>query len=227
MAETLLSVSEVLLFGRVMTDMMITFSSPTRSIDPSDQCSVPPRPGRRAGLNAMLEDQLSVGAEPRTGVDPGDAANFTPRFARIYGFSYEGGYYDLDAPIIMVVHGPGIPAESTASDTRASRAPDTPDRTGVAAAEHSFADDIHVWSYDKADFSIRLDTLSGTIEDILLDIEIGAGMGPVSGGKVAGGKVAGGKVAGGKVAGGKVAGGKVAGGKVAGGKVAGGKVSGD
>ena len=227
MAETLLSVSEVLLFGRVMTDMAITFSSPARSIDP-DQCAVPPRPGRSAGLNAMLEDQLSVGAEPRTGVDPDEAANFTPRFARIYGFSYEGGYYDLDAPDH---HGGSWPWHSRRIHRHGSpripcagyAGPDRRCRGGV----HSFADDIHVWSYDKADFSIRLDTLSGTIEDILLDIEIGAGVGPVSGGKVAGGKVAGGKVAGGKVAGGKVAGGKVAGGKVAGGKVAGGKVSGD
>lgn len=227
MAETLLSVSEVLLFGRVMSDMAFQYSKPASTLGAAQKDSVPPRPGRAAGMNAMVQDQLAVGEDERPGVDPANAKDFVPCFARIYGFSYEGGYYDLDAPIIMVVHGPGIPAESTAADARASRAPDTPDRTGVAAAEHSFADDIRVWSYDKADFSIRMDTLSGTIEDILLDIEIGGGVGPVSGGKVAGGKVAGGKVAGGKVAGGKVAGGKVAGGKVAGGKVAGGKVSGD
>ena len=28
-------------------------------------------------------------------------------FARIYGFSFEGHYYDLAKPVIMLVHGPG------------------------------------------------------------------------------------------------------------------------
>lgn len=204
MAETLLSISEVLLYGRVMEDMQFTYQRPPTS-PPKDDCD-PPRPGIEIGGNALFERQLAA--------DPN--GDFAPRFARIYGFSFEGCFYDLDAPIIMLVHGPGSVAERPASDQRAARAPESPDRSGSAAQEHSFADEVRVWSYDKGDFSVRMDTLTGTLEDILLEIEIGSGAGPVSGGKVAGGKVAGGKVAGGKVAGGKVAGGKVSGGKVSG-----------
>ena len=192
MAETLLSVSEVLLFGREMEDMKFSYVSPPTS-PPNDQddCD-PPRPGIQINANAQFQRQLAA--------DPG--GEFAPRFARIYGFSFEGCYYDLDAPIIMLVHGPGTVAERLAGDQRASRGPESPDRSGNAAQAHSFAEEIRVWSYDKGDFSVRMDPISGTLEDILLDIEIGSGAGPVSGGKVAGGKVAGGKVAGGKVAGG-------------------------
>ena len=212
MAETLLSLSEVLLYGRIMDDIHFKYQAPPSDVANDDYCnSPPPRPGKKYGGNSLLQDQFAVSEDTPA----------SPCFARIYGFSYEGGYYDLDAPIIMLVHGQGVSAESAAGDPRASRAPDTPDKSGAAAQSHSFADDIKVWSYDKADHSVRLDSLTGSIEDILLDIEIGSGAGPVSGGKVSGGKVAGGKVAGGKVAGGKVAGGKVAGGKVAGGKVSG------
>jgi len=212
MAETLLSLSEVLLYGRIMDDIQFKYTPPPSTVEKGEYGTAPPpRPGKKFGGNSLLQDQFAV--------DDGSPA--APCFARIYGFSYEGGYYDLDAPIIMLVHGMGVSAESVAGDPRASRAPDTADKSGAAAQTHSFADDIKVWSYDKADFSVRLDSLTGSIEDILLDIEIGSGAGPVSGGKVSGGKVSGGKVAGGKVAGGKVAGGKVAGGKVSGGKVSG------
>jgi len=214
MAETLLSISEVLLYGRVMADITFNYSVPSEDVpapggNSADACDPPPRLPLKLGGNAQLQRQLAV--DPATG--------FVPAFARVYGFSFEGCYYDLDAPIIMLVHGPGAVAERFAADSRASRAPESPDRSGNAAQGHSFADDIRVWSYDKADFSIRMDAISGAIEDILLEIELAGGPGPVSGGKVGGGKVAGGKVAGGKVAGGKVAGGKVAGGKVSGGKV--------
>jgi len=206
MAETLLSISEVLLYGREMTDIQYCYRPPQMTLDNGKEGSEsdePPRPAREIGTNSLFEDQLATSSDA-----------FSPRFARIYGYSFEGGYYDLDTPIIMLVHGPGVSAETGANDPRAARAPESPDKSGAASQEHSFADEIQVWSYDKADFSIRMDTSSGPIEDILLAIELG-GM-PVSGGKVAGGKVAGGKVSGGKVAGGKVAGGKVSGGKVAG-----------
>ena len=188
MSETLLSISEVLLFGRVMEDIKFEHKEPAPTA-PS------PRGETTAGLNSDLYDQLKVTEENL------DAAG--PRFARIYGFSYEGTYYDLDAPTIMLVHGPGAEVKDGTVDT-----------SGEASKERKFATDIRVWSYDKGDFSIRMESVTGSIEDILLDVEIGAGVRPVSGGKVSGGKVAGGKVAGGKVAGGKVAGGKVVGGKV-------------
>ena len=200
MAETLLSISEVLLYGREMADIKFNYAKPPKTQNAGETCDEPPRPGRDADLNSHFENQLST-----------DSQEFSPRFARIYGFSFEGRYYDLDAPIIMLVHGDGIIAELPASDARAARAPESPDKSGSAAQDHSFADDIRVWSYDKADFSIRLDAMSGPIEDILLECELGAGS--VSGGRVSGGRVAGGRVAGGRVAGGRVSGGRVSGGR--------------
>lgn len=209
MPETLLTTSEVLLYGRVLEDIKFSYSKPAEDIPHGKSRSSvppPPRPGASVGLNAMMQSQLAVGGDDSSSEHE---KRFAPRFARIYGFSYEGCYHDLDAPIIMVVHGPGVLAEAPAGDKRSSRAPDSPDRTGAAAAAHSFADEIMVWSYDKADFTIRMDSLSGSIEDVLLDVEIGSGAGPVTGGRMSGGKVSGGKVAGGKVSGGKVSGGKV------------------
>ncbi|MGI9317122.1 MAG: hypothetical protein ACR2QW_07315 [bacterium] len=208
MAETLLSISEVLLYGRAMEDIQFTYQRP--STVPPDQgpdCD-PPRPGIEIGGNAQFERQLAA--------DPN--GDFAPRFARVYGFSFEGCYYDLDAPIIMLVHGPGTVAERLAADQRAARGPESPDRSGSAAQGHSFAEEIRVWSYDKGDFSVRMDSLTGTIEDILLDIELGHGVGSVSGGRVSGGRVSGGRVAGGRVSGGRVSGGRVSGGRVSGGK---------
>lgn len=212
MAENLLSISEVLLYGRVMDD--VTYNYKLTVPDPpkdEDKCD-PPRPGIDIGGNAQLQRQLAA--------DPD--GKFSARFARIYGFSYEGCYFDLDAPIIMLVHGPGTVAERVvAGEPRAARGPESPDLSGNAAQEHSFAEDIRVWSYDKGDFSIRMDAITGTLEDILLEIELGHGSGSVSGGRVSGGRVSGGRVAGGRVSGGRVAGGRVSGGRVSGGRVSG------
>ncbi len=107
--------------------------------------------------------------------------------------------------------------EANAPGRLAARAPNTPDLSGAASADFQIADDIRVWVYDKSDYSIRLDAMTGQLEQILLDIffEVEAPM--LSGGRVAGGRVAGGRVAGGRVAGGRVAGGRVAGGRARGG----------
>ena len=47
---------------------------------------------RRRGDNGQLEDQFGPDA----------------RFARIYGFSFDGAYYDLARPVVFLVHGVGI-----------------------------------------------------------------------------------------------------------------------
>ncbi len=213
MAENLLSISEVLLYGRVMEDLTYNYKQTVPDPKDSEDNCDPPRPGIQTGGNAQFQRQLAA--------DPG--GNFAPRLARIYGFSYEGCYFDLDAPIILLVHGQGTIAERLATDPRAARGPESPDLSGNAAQDHSFAEDIRVWSYDKGDFSIRMDAITGTLEDILLDIELGHGSGSVSGGRVSGGRVSGGRVAGGRVSGGRVAGGRVSGGRVSGGRVSGGK----
>jgi hypothetical protein len=76
------------------------------------------------------------------------------RFARIYAFSFEGQYYVLPKPAIFLVHGDGVAAK---------------DVPGVAARDWDFLTDIKAWSYDKADFSVRLDIETGPLDKILLE----------------------------------------------------------
>jgi hypothetical protein len=119
-------------------------------------------------MNTFLQHQLTADA-----ADP----EKSPRLARIYGFSFEGHYYDLARPAIFLVHGPGNDPEAFRPGTarlesRGDRAPADADRTGVAYTASSFSHDMRVWSYDKGDFSIRLDPTSGPLEQILLQAEL-------------------------------------------------------
>jgi hypothetical protein len=117
----------------------------------------------RRGANRLLEDQLS------------DAI-----FARIFGFSYDGSYYDLRRPTLFLVHGDGHPLTEKDKDaiplpadpSNIARAPRDPSATGVSVANFQFADDIKVWSYDKADYTIRMDVETGMFEQVLLDAEL-------------------------------------------------------
>src|SRR6478736_1197936 len=90
MAETLLSFSNVLLFGREMEDLKVTV--PEGLVDGRHGPFVQPR----SGLPSQAEGQFSP--------------NQDPRLARIYAFSFEGYYYDLPRPIVFLVHGDGVPA---------------------------------------------------------------------------------------------------------------------
>ncbi len=195
MAETLLSPGNILLFGRVVEDIDIIVP-PGPPPDPRHG----PFVKDRKGSNTFLENQLK-----------GEGCCF----ARIYGFSFEGCYYDLPWPTLFLVHGKGEDAETAPGAGRVSRAPDDPSRTGLGAADFSFADNVRVWSYDRADLSIRLDVDSGTFEQILLDLVLGGGgAGPVvSGARVSGARVAGARVSGARVSGARVAGARVRGGR--------------
>jgi hypothetical protein len=176
MPETLLSPSNILLYGRVLTDLEFTglpidpdINEPIDDVHPPEpeQCTLfpVPRAPSRLGDNNFLQRQLDV--------DRQDLAR-RPNLARIYGFSYEGHYYDLPKPAIFLVHGPGNDPEAWRPATalphaRVDRAPSDVDRSGVARTATSFAEDMRVWSYDKGDYSIRLDPESGTLEQILLE----------------------------------------------------------
>jgi uncharacterized protein YjbI with pentapeptide repeats len=123
------------------------------------------------GQSGFLQGQLST---------PG------AKFARIYGFSFEGQYFDVNPPAIFLVHGDGSDPEAYRPGTnlpeaRVSRAPADADRTGVAYTDSSFSEDIKVWSYDKSDFTMRLDPASGSFEDILLAVELDGDMGGFAG----------------------------------------------
>ena len=179
MSETLLSGSAVLLYGRILADITI------------DQTAYGNTTVPRRGVNRFLENNLSEK----------DA-----RLARIYGYAYEGQYYELATPAIFVVHGDGEdpqhprPMQGT---TPLDPGPGNLAAVGMAYQFGNFAGDIKVWAYDKADFSVRLDVASGMLEDILLQAELFHDDPTMQfgGGKVGGGKVGGGKVGGGKVGG--------------------------
>jgi len=88
-----------------------------------------------------------------------------PYLARIYGFAYEGHYYDLARPLIFVVHGDGEKVEGTVEKTGM-------EKSGVATAAAEYAKDLLLWRCDKSDISIRLEAESGTFEKILLEGEL-------------------------------------------------------
>ena len=142
------------------------------------------KPGRRGGKNKQLEEQL---------------LDDDARFARIYGFAYEGTYYELPNPTLFLVHGEGESAtagNAPIGSAHASRAPTDPSVSGVASADFQFADDILCWAYDKADYTIRMDAETGMFEQVLLDLYFGFDSPAISGAKVSGAKVSGAKARG-------------------------------
>jgi Pentapeptide repeats (8 copies) len=138
--------------------------------------------------------------------------------ARIYAFSFEGAIYSLPKPSIFLVHGTG---SQIALDTgKASKS--TMDMSGVAAREWEFSDtlkniasDLIYWEYEKGDFSLRLDTEAGPLEQILLAAALrgadmgdrsGANLGIRSGANLSGANVSGANVSGANVSGANVSG---------------------
>jgi hypothetical protein len=122
------------------------------------------KPGtlNRYGHNKFLQYQLSE-----------DDA----RFARIYGFTFENVYYDLSKPVLFLVHGDGELASEETGKFSAARSPGATSLTGLGAADFDFADGLRVWSYDKADYTIRMDVETGMFDDVLLAAMLGGGPG--------------------------------------------------
>jgi hypothetical protein len=96
------------------------------------------------------------------------------------------------------------------------------DMSGVAAREWEFSDtlkniasDLIYWEYEKGDFSLRLDTEAGPLEQILLAAALrgadmgdrsGANLGIRSGANLSGANVSGANVSGANVSGANVSG---------------------
>ena len=91
---------------------------------------------------------------------PEDKADNHARFARIYGFTYEGQYYELPRPTLFLVYGPGKPAEGATNFTVQN--------VGVAAKDWKFASDIRMWEVDDKDVSMCIDIELGPMKEILL-----------------------------------------------------------
>ncbi|MDF3854546.1 hypothetical protein ACDP63_11940 [Paracoccus sp. P2] len=154
MPETLLSPSNLLLFGRVVEDLQIR---PPSAHGKHDDPRHGPFPRARGGTPGLLERQLQA-----------EDANF----ARIYGFAFEGLYHVMPRPALFLVHGPGLDAGKVMSQLRSPQAAPAEamgEGTGEGARGLPQPDDLMVWSYDKADYSIRLDVRSGMFEQLLLD----------------------------------------------------------
>jgi hypothetical protein len=140
------------------------------------------------------------------------------QLARIYAFSFEGTFYQLPKPAIFVVHGPGTQLGNWGN-------PSVMDIAGVAAREWDFSGsgpntDLLYWEYEKGDFSLRLDTEAGPLEQILLAATLRGGA-VVSGAGVSGAGVSGAGVSGAGVSGAGVSGAGVSGAGVSGAGVSG------
>jgi len=194
--ESLLHASNIFLFGVVVED--IELSDAVRS------GRIAKLPGRK-GSNNLLGDQFY---------------RRNSKFARIYAFSYEGAFYELPWPVLFLVHGKGKQVSpGNAPGNLAARAPNNPSVTGLSAADFQFSDDVRFWSYDKADYTIRMDVETGMFQQLLLDVMFdGDGFGGgVSGASVRGASVRGASVRGASVRGASVRGASVRGASVRGG----------
>src|SRR5215470_13891245 len=123
MPESLQSPSCILLYGRLVTDLNVRANAVAVANPPPlgpPPLAVPPVQPPHLGANASLQRQLAA---------PGAT------IARIYGFTYEGHYYDLSRPALFLVHGPGDPAGRVlpGAAAGAATAPEEADRLGVAA----------------------------------------------------------------------------------------------
>ena len=185
--ESLLQASDILLFGIVVGDLDVKVNDDDGKILT-----------QRKGKNRQLAEQF----------------NKTSNFARIYAFSYAGAYYELTSPALFLVHGNGTSVtDENLPAGHAARAPAKPSQTGVSAADFQFSDDVHYWSYDKADYTIRMDVETGMFEQVLLDvISDGGGPGSIAGANVRGANVRGANVRGANVRGANVRGANVRGG---------------
>ncbi len=159
MAETMKSLSSVVLFGKVVEDLEVT------------------------------ETEIKADNKKSTK---------KPNLARIYGFSYEGAYYEMDTPTLLLVHGPG------------DRAMDEEVAGPGLDDDDNFYKSLKSWTYQRSDKTMRLDYDSGTIEQVLLQ-GLGDGGPGMSGARVSGARVSGARVSGARVSGARISGARLSG----------------
>jgi hypothetical protein len=176
MPETLLTQSAVKMYGRVLQDVTLVSAGAASSPSPpslsppslSTNSTTGPAPytyPAALGYDLFLRNQL---------VDPSNNVQRAPevRLAKIYAFSFEGAFYNLPRPAIFLVHGPGraIVGAGTYDAGGGPNAGNTVmNDSGIPAREFIFETDVVYWEYDKDDLSLRLDSFSGTLEDILIE----------------------------------------------------------
>ena len=164
--DSLVGDSSIRLFGRLMWDIVLrtiendrndAYGSPI--VAPGDP--VPPR----ISHNNFLINQLK---------------SEDARLARISSFSYQNEMFDLAKPAIFLVHGDGTTVEfsrqSGSGGVVLRKSPPYTELSGMVGQKGSFAPEISMWIYDRADFTVRLDSETGSFDQVLLAYELG---GPV------------------------------------------------
>ncbi|MEM8840165.1 MAG: pentapeptide repeat-containing protein [Pseudomonadota bacterium] len=169
MSETLYTSEEVVLFGRVVTDIAVT-------------------------------EQVAAQA----GGTPTVGFHRTKRLVRVYGFTFDGIYYEMTTPILYMVDKPGVSIDKVAVP-------------GPNPLQAEFVKHLKAWTVNRNDRTIRLDVESGRFEQVLLDVLNDGGGGGVSGARVSGARVSGARVSGARVSGARVSGARVSGARVSGG----------
>lgn len=119
------------------------------------------------------------------------------QFARIYGFSFDGAYYEIPAPVLFNVKGDGIEADDAAVP-------------GPNPRDKKFFGDLRAWVVERSDETVRLDVDSGKYGSLLLDMAGDSAAG-VSGARVSGARVSGARVSGARVSGARVSGARISG----------------
>ena len=129
--------------------------------------------------------------------DADKAAGKDPKFARAYGFTFDGIYLELASPVLFLVDGDGEEADDIALP-------------GPNPRDKKFYADLRAWTVDRSDETVRLDVDSGKFENLLPDTGGDGGAG-VSGARVSGARVSGARVSGARVSGARVSGARVSG----------------
>ena len=127
--NTLMGAGEVRLYGVVVEDLAIRHDVYDR------------KGANMRDANHMLQAQLF---------------KETSRFARIYGFGYEGSFYVMPRPALFLVHGEG----------------EEEDVSGGGEAVLGIPRPIYWWSYDRWDHTVRMDVNTGPLYEILLNQNI-------------------------------------------------------
>lgn len=149
MPETLLTQSAVKMYGRPLYGLTLNPALST---------------GSELGFNKFLKQQVQ--GTPTCGSEN------MPGLARIYAFSFEGAFYNLPRPAIFLVHGKGNPIGGQGTFDDKTSSPAVLQDSGIPAREFVFETDVVYWEYDKDDISLRLDSISGTLDDILIEASL-------------------------------------------------------
>ena len=119
-------------------------------------------------------------------------------FVRVYGYSFNGSYYEMAAPSLFLVSGNGVSAKKV--EVPGPKLDD----------DDPFYESLKVWECDKSDKTIRLDVDSGSFEGVLLSDPVEGGPG-VSGARVSGARVSGARVSGARISGARISGARLSG----------------